>query len=99
MKNPIGQRKIAKQTSYVNILTPMSTQRNLDLFYSQSKKNLFSSPNRNLGWISSKNSDDHYPSIFSGEDAYCSKEDFEKNEGRDIGFNANFIIKERTLSK
>ena len=83
--------------SYSNILTPCSTQRNLENVNFLSRRNLeksperiFNSPQKAQGYISSKTSEEQYPSFFSGEDGFNSKEDLEKM-GKFSVFNGNFM--------
>lgn len=83
--NDITKNCVSNSNIYSNILTPCSTQRNIDLLQQfQSKKNcdksldkIFQSPNR-AHLTSSKNSVENYPSFFSGDENITSKEDLEK---------------------
>ena len=84
--------------SYSNILTPCSTQRNLDNIVGfQSKRNLeksydkiFNSPAKAQIYISSKDSEEQYPSFFSENENFTSKEDIEKPTKQSI-FNAHLF--------
>ena len=67
--------------SFTNILTPCSTQRNVDFPNFISRRNLershFNPVEAHIP-TSSRLSDEQYPTFFSAEEIYFSKEDIEK---------------------
>ena len=81
--------------SYTNILTPCSTQRNIDNIGFLSKRNIeksydkiFNSPSKGQFNNSSKTSEELYPSFFSENEIFTSKEDIDKPVKHSI-FNPN----------
>jgi hypothetical protein len=83
--------------SYSNILTPCSTQKNIDFPNFLSKRNFgqnqFNSPVNGYIPTTSKISDEQFPSFFSGEEIYGSREDIEKEKAKPLGFNVSSISK------